>query len=78
MIFDIPFRIKNYFALRRVDKEMDEYLAKHPLECMSNQDLIGMIEELPDDSFDRLKWVTEIAEDIRNKKGQNEKDGKKA
>ena len=51
-------------------KEMDEYLRKHPLECMSNQDLIGMIEDLPQESFERLEWVIEIAKSLRNKKGK--------
>ena len=47
--------IRNYFGFRRVEKEMDEYYWKHPMECMSNKDLYAMIDALDDAYFGRVE-----------------------
>ena len=74
MIFGIRRRIQDYFGFKRVAKEMEEYYWKHPLECMSCQDLYEMIDKLNDDYFKRLEDFVKASRENRMK---NEKSSKK-
>ena len=47
--------IRRYIGMRTAAKEMDIYYWKHPLECMSNQDLYAMIDALDDAYFGRIE-----------------------
>lgn len=73
MIFGLRRRIQDYFGFKRVAKEMEEYYWKHPLECMSNPDLLYMIDGLNEDYFERLEDFVKCSRDRREKEKTSKK-----